>query len=86
MGSEDGYVGRTIVIDVLQRNGVQISRQEEGLDGMLVLVKGEVVDTRRIPDEVSRRVLQYFQRRFSVPIHHFYNPLMAPRLPGEKIQ
>lgn len=83
---EWGYVNRSVVIDVLRRNGVDVSRDESGPAGMVILAKGDHIESRSIPAEVSRRMLHYFQRRFGVPIHHFYNPLMAPKLPGESMQ
>ncbi len=45
---------------------------------MLVLAKGDLVEARTLPDYVCRRLLQHLHRKFDVPIHHFYNPLMAP--------
>jgi len=84
----DSYVDRATVIDVLQRHGVEVSCGDSGPDGtaMITLFKDGEVDSRRLPNEVSRRVLNYFDRRFGVPIHHFYNPHMAPMKPGEFIQ
>lgn len=80
----DSYVDRATVIDVLQRHGVEVSYDDSGPDGtvMITLFKDGEVDSRRLP----RRVLNYFDRRFGVPIHHFYNPHMAPMKPGEFIQ
>jgi hypothetical protein len=86
MIDDPGYVKRSIVIDVLLRNGVAVSVDPTGGPEMMVLIKGDKVDARRIPEEVPRRVLQYLKRHFNIPIHHFYNPLMAPNLPNEKIQ
>ena len=73
-----GAVKRDIVIMVLRAHGVDISQQESGPGGMLVLAKDELVEARILPDDVGRRLLQYLQRKFRVPVHHFYNPLMAP--------
>jgi hypothetical protein len=88
MPDDSSDVGRATVIDVLRRHGVEVSCDDSGLDntGMVSLFKDGEVDARRLPSEVSRRVLHYLARRFGVPIHHFYNPHMAPMKPGELIQ
>ena len=70
------------MIDVLERHGVEVSCEND----MFILIKGDKIDARRIPAEVPRRVLQYFKRLFDVPVHHFYNPLMAPERISDKIQ
>ena len=41
---------------------------------MLVLAKGDVIDTRRIPEIVRKKLLWRFQYKFGVPIARFYNP------------
>ncbi len=41
---------------------------------MFTLVKAERIESRRIPAQAGRRLLQYFQRHFGVPIHQFYHP------------
>ena len=53
---------------------------------MLIMIKGDKVDALRLNSEVSRRILQKFQRLFGVPVHHFYHPLMAPAKADETIQ
>jgi hypothetical protein len=73
-----GNVCKKTVIEVLKAHGVGVSMQENSTDGTVVLAKDDLLETRIIPDECGKRLLQYFQRRFNVPIHHFYNPLMAP--------
>ena len=83
---DPGEVDRKTVIRILQANGVKVSPQENGEADMMVLAKDDKVEARRIPSKVGRRTLQYFQRSYGVPIHQFYNPLMAPPPPGEQIQ
>lgn len=85
MADESGYVKKEIVIDVLRRHGVGVSPLG-GAPEVMILIKGDKVDARPLQDEVSRGVLRYLTRHFNIPIHHFYNPLMAPNLPDEKIQ
>jgi hypothetical protein len=85
MADESGYVNREIVIDILRRHGVGMSPLS-GAPEVMILIKGDKIDARPLSDEVSRCVLRYLTRRFNIPIHHFYTPLMAPKLPDEKIQ
>ena len=82
--TDTGKVYKKTVVDVLRAHGVGVSMQDGATDGSMVLAKGEVVETRIIPDEVGKKLLHYFERRFEVPLHHFYNPLMAPDVKSEK--
>ncbi len=50
---------------------------------MFLILKGEVYEILAIPETCGRRLVHYLSRKFKTPIHHFYNPLMAPSLPGE---
>ena len=88
MADDSSYVGRTTVIDVLQRHGVEVSCDDGGPGGpgMVILIRGEKLDARKLSAEVARPVLYYLSRFFCIPIHHFYNPHMAPMKPGERIQ
>lgn len=72
--ADNGEVDRTTVLIVLQANGIEITQQKDGPTGMMVLVKGEIMECRRIPARCGRRVLHYFDRVFKVPIHQFYHP------------
>ena len=84
-GDVAGVVPGTDVMDVLRRHRVEVSRVSvESSD--FVLVKGSVTEVQRIPDSVRRRTLHYLARKFDIPIHHFFDPLRAPRLSGELIQ
>jgi hypothetical protein len=88
MADDSSYVGRATVIDILQRHNVDVSCDDGGPagPGMMILIKGDKIDSRKMPSEVSRPVLYYLARLFDIPIHHFYNPHMAPIRTGEKIQ
>lgn len=80
-----GVVSKANVIDVLRRHRVEVSRASEDSSD-LVLVKGSVTEVQPIPDSVRRQTLHYLARKFDIPIHHFFDPLRAPRMSGELIQ
>lgn len=72
---ESGNVRLETVLSVLRAHQIAISRH----DGTgYVLAKGDRLEVIEFPKQVGRRMLQRLQRLFGVPIHHFYNPLMAP--------
>jgi hypothetical protein len=75
--SEGGEVDRETVIAVLRANQVDVHGQEDGPAGMLVIAKGELIEARQLPKSVSRKMVHYLSRKFSVPIHLFYNPEMG---------
>jgi hypothetical protein len=79
----DGTVVRSIVVDVLRRNGTEVSAQPGKAD-MFLLVKSDLFEIIAIPDTCGRKLVRYLSRKFGAPIHHFYNPLMAPPLPNEE--
>lgn len=83
--SDDGSVIRSVVIDVLERNGTEVSPDKNKAD-MFVLVKGDVVEVVHVPERCRRQLVRYLSRKYTTPIHHFYNPMMAPRRPGEPTQ
>jgi len=82
--SDTGEVDRSTVIMVLRANQVQISKLNDENDELYTLIKGDRVEVQKLASYVSRRLLQYFQYHFEVPIHYFYHPEMMPRT--EKIQ
>ncbi|MGA2991950.1 MAG: hypothetical protein ABSD88_15860 [Candidatus Korobacteraceae bacterium] len=73
-----GDVAKSVVIEVLRAHGVEVSEQQDGEPGMMLLVKGDLLEVRDIPERASKRLLQYFSRTYKIPIHHFYNPQMLP--------
>ena len=83
--SGSGKVRRETVIDVLRRHGVAVYPRETGSD-ILILCKGDVIEVLLLPPVVERRLLHYLQRKFDVPIHHFFNPLEAPQRHDESVQ
>ena len=74
------------VVLVLRAHGVQLTRERVHGAMASVMVKGDVIVAEVFSDFVGRRVLQLLQRRFGIPIHHFYHPLMAPAEQEESIQ
>jgi hypothetical protein len=85
MAEEDQLVDRTTVINVLQRHGVEVSLLP-GQKDVALFVKGDIIEVKILPSEAGRKFLHYLARKFDVPVHHFWNPLMAPQLPGERAQ
>jgi len=69
--SIDGTVGREYVLRILQENGVSVAPNSES--GELVLTKDNIIDSRKLPEIVGRRLVHYLSRRFKVHIHLFYN-------------
>jgi hypothetical protein len=70
----EGDVSKEILISVLRANGVDVSNQED--TGMTVFAKGDVIEVVNLDPFVRRKMVHWFQRKFNVPIHLFYNPLM----------
>ena len=83
--ASSGEVRREDVELVLRAHGVELSHSEEEEGTVTILAKGEVVEAHQIPEFVGRRLLQRFQWKFGIPIHHFYHPLMAPSKNDETI-
>lgn len=80
-----GQVLRKNVIDVLRRHRVEVCHPRSKPD-IFVLAKGDHIESVEIPERVGRRMLQYLQRKYAVPIYHFYHPSEAPQLPEESVQ
>ena len=74
--ADSGEVARQTVIDVLSANGVQVAPMG-GCANTFTLRKGDRIESQQFHDPVSKRMLQYLQRNYSVPIHLFYNPNMV---------
>lgn len=81
----DGSVIRSVVIDVLERNGAEVSADPSKAD-MFVLVKADIVEVVHVPERCRRQLVRYLSRKFTTPIHHFYNPIMAPKRQDEPTQ
>jgi hypothetical protein len=69
-------IDRAIVIQVLRRNSVSVKEQNTDEPRAYLLVKAERLEVIELHPEVARRMLQYLQRKFGVPIHLFFNPDM----------
>ena len=72
MRSDDGTASKQDVIKVLETNGVEVSPQDGGFDGMVVLEKGGTVEARRLPDRPGKKLLHYIARKYEIPIYKFY--------------
>ena len=76
---ESGSVERSVVVRVLLAHGVEVSPDtESGVSDMMLLVKNDIVVSRVLPPFIGRRTTDYLKRTFSIPIHHFFHPEMAP--------
>lgn len=83
----DGEVPLRIVELVLQAHGVSVSRGRlDGLESTTTMARDDIVVATVLPDPVSRRMLHFLKRKFNIPIHHFYHPLMAPTHDTGEIQ
>ena len=74
--AQNGEVLQDIVIDVLRGNGVTVTPTP--IDNCFILQKGDVIEYQTFPPRVGRRLLQYLQRHFKVPIHLFFNIIPKP--------
>ena len=83
--ADDGTVVRKTVIEVLECNGAEIHPHFSSTD-MFLVVKGEISEVIAIPEICGRKLVRYLSRKFTSPIHHFYNPLMAPPRPDSSVQ
>jgi hypothetical protein len=93
----EAFVSLETIIHVLRANRIEVSQVFKA-DGsqmtppQLALAKGDPTTPEYIFEvvvvalPVKKEMLTYLARKFRVPIHQFYNPLMAPALPGESIQ
>jgi hypothetical protein len=76
----DGEVNKDTVIEVLRANGVDVFPQQ-GSPDIMVFAKGDILEAKRMASPtVSRRMLHYFQRKFDIPIYHFYHPDGIPNI------
>jgi len=80
--SEGGEVDRDVLIAVLRANGIDVHGQDSGPRDMLVIAKGDLVEAQQIPNSVSRKMVHYFSRKYSVPINLFYHPDMGSQEPS----
>jgi hypothetical protein len=82
--SNDGVVPRVYVVIVLQAHGVELTEKQSDNATVTIMVKNGLVEAIVLPDAVGRRTLHRLQRKFGIPIHHFYHPVMAPSNSGEE--
>ncbi len=77
---ESGEVDRETIFVVLRFHKVEISPDPNN-KGAMLLVRGDIVESKMIPEAVGRRLVQYLKRRFDIPVHHFYRPEMMASAP-----
>ena len=71
----DATVSRDIVVKVLRRGGVDVSR--EG-NNFTLAKAGASIQTIVLPSHVGRKMLFRFQFKYGIPIHWFFHPEMIP--------
>jgi len=59
----------------------------EGDNYGIVAAEG-TAEVVRLPEEITKRRLNYLSRKYGVPMHHWYNPhlVKAAALGSEKVQ
>jgi hypothetical protein len=73
---ETGEVDRATVFYVLQYYKVEITDPDPIEPDATLLIRGELVWSKPIPQWCGRRLIQDLKRTFNIPIHHFYRPEM----------
>ncbi len=73
---EDGEVSKAVALEVLECHDVE-HFDDPTTPGNTVTVRGDVIDSKEIPEYLDRDLLQYYKRKFGVPMHHFYHPDVA---------
>lgn len=62
---------KKVAIEILRHSGVDVY---ETPNGEVVVTNGDTTYAYVWPAFLGRRTLHELQRRFRVPIHHFFNP------------
>lgn len=79
---DDTGVTRGTVIRALRAVDVSVSYDEDDPDQIVTIATHDGEQTDSIPIrkeyEIGRKLLHYLARRYNVPIHWFFNPLMIP--------
>ena len=70
---DPGEVPREIVLSILRYHKVEVFCDDPDPE-MLTFIKGDKMESRRVPPILGRKQLQYFKRAYSIPMHHFYHP------------
>jgi hypothetical protein len=73
---ETGEVRRETVLHVLQFHHVEITDPDPVEPTSTLLIRGQIVWSKTLPEWCGRRLVQDLKRTFDIPIHHFYHPEM----------
>ncbi len=78
--ASDGAVSRAEVIRVLRKHGVRVTdaSASHGADKYIIESASGEIEVQTLEADVSKRMLQRFQRTYGVAIHTFYNPHLVP--------
>lgn len=84
--ADEGSVPRATVLEVLKAHGIDLAENATENPFPTVTAAAGVdpkgtLQVHALPDVLDRRMLHYLARKYSVPIHHFYNVDMIPTLP-----
>lgn len=74
--TETGEVARDAVFQVLRFYKVEITDPDPVESTSTLLIRGDVVWSKPIPEWCGRRLIQDLKRTWNIPIHHFYHPEM----------
>ncbi len=80
--ADDGSLPKSTIIAVLKAHGVSVYPQAEDHAYTVITDGKETTLALRLGDAVSRKAVHGLQRKFGIPIHHFYNPQLAPEHPA----
>lgn len=80
---DDGCVDSVTVLEVMECHRVSIGPDPD-YPGQTIFSKGNEIDSRVMPDWCDRDLLQYFKRKFGIPIAHFYHPEWARQMVQSK--
>jgi len=73
---DTGAVDRATVLEVLGCFDVSATPNPDAPLETL-LIKGEVRDSRELPEWIDKDVLFFFRRKFGIPVTSFYHPERA---------
>lgn len=82
----DGAVPTDTVVHVLKAMSEMGAFSASIDNGALTIILEDIPDTYILSDYVPRKLLHVFSRKYSIPIHFFYNPEMMHSNKNKTIQ